>query len=184
VGVDPSEKMLAQARRKCQTDRVRYVRGVGEAVPLSNASVGVVFISMAFHHFADPIAVARECRRVLVDGGPVLLRAGTRDRIAQYPYVPYFPESVPLMEARLPKAAFVEETFRVAGFRTEASRLVVQTIATNLAVYADKIGAGGDSILASLSSDELTAGLAALRLHAASVDPRPVTEPIDFLVFR
>ena len=147
VGVDPSEKMLAHARRKCQTHRVRYVRGAGEAVPLCDASVDVVFISMAFHHFRDPGRVARECRRVLVDRSPVLVRAGTRDRIASYPYVPFFPESVPLMERRLPTAAFVVETFQAAGFRTDVFRLIVQTIAPSLAVYANKLAAGGDSNL-------------------------------------
>jgi hypothetical protein len=63
-------------------------------------------------------------------------------------------------------------------------QLIVQTIAPSLAVYADKLAAGGDSILASLSSDVFNAGLAARRVHAASVDPRAVTEPIDFFVFR
>jgi ubiquinone/menaquinone biosynthesis C-methylase UbiE len=184
VGVDPSERMLAQARRKCQTDGVRYVRGSGEAVPLFDGSVDMVFISMAFHHFQDSRAAARECRRVLRDGSPVLLRTGTRDRIASYPYVPYFPQSVPLMEVRLPTAATIEETFHAAGFCTEAYQLIVQTVAPSFAVYADKLAAGGDSILASLSSDEFNAGLAALRAHGVSVDPRAVTEPIDVFVFR
>jgi hypothetical protein len=49
--------------------------------------------SMAFHHFRDPRRVARECRRILADGGPVFVHTGTRDRIANYPYVPYFPRS-------------------------------------------------------------------------------------------
>jgi hypothetical protein len=88
------------------------------------------------------------------------------------------------MEARLPTAAFVEKTFHAAGFRTEVFQLVVQTIAPSLAVYGDKLAAGVDSILASLSSDELNTGLGALRAQAACVDPRAITEPIDFFVFR
>lgn len=184
VGVDPSAKMLAHASRKIQTDRVQYVRGCGEAIPLADRSVDVVFISMAFHHFTDPRRVARECWRVLASGSPVLLRAGTRDRIPQYPYVPFFPQSVPLLEARLPTAAFIEEVFHGVGFRTDAFELVVQTIAPNFATYADKLAAGGDSILASLPSEQFEAGLAALRMHTAFVDLQTINEPIDFFVFR
>jgi SAM-dependent methyltransferase len=135
--------------------------------PVSDASVDVVFISIAFHHFRDPRRVARECRRVLADGGPVLVRTGTRDPYRQLPVRPCCPQNVPLMEGRLPTAAFVEETFHAAGFRTDMFQVIVQTIAPSLAVYAAKLAKGGDSMLASLSSDGFNAGLAALRVHAA-----------------
>jgi len=38
--------------------------------------------------------------------------------------------------------------------------------------------------LASLTPDAFGAGLQALRAYAATVDVRPVSEPIDFFVFR
>jgi hypothetical protein len=53
------------------------------------------------------------------------------------------------MDGRLPTAAFVEETFQAAAFRTDVFQVIVQTIAPSLAVYADKLAEGGDSILAS-----------------------------------
>jgi hypothetical protein len=114
----------------------------------------------------------------------VLLRAGTSDRISEYPYVPFFPEAVPLLKSRLPSVGFMRGTFESAGFQTAATELVVQTIAPTFLAYADKLAAGGDSILASLSQDALDAGMSALRAHANAVDPLPVSEPIDFLVFR
>ena len=184
LGLDPSQKMLDQARAKRHGGRVHYARGSGEAIPLSDVSVDAVFISMAFHHFRDPRGVARECRRVLSEDGRVLLRTSTRDRISDYPYVPFFPPSLPLLETRLPTATFIGEVFQAAGFVTEAFELVVQTIAPSLAFYADKLAAGGDSILASLSTDDFEAGLSTLRAHACVVEPEPVIEPIDFFVFR
>jgi ubiquinone/menaquinone biosynthesis C-methylase UbiE len=39
--------------------------------------VDVVFMSMVYHHFADPVVVAKECRRVLRDGGYVCIRNST-----------------------------------------------------------------------------------------------------------
>ena len=50
-------------------------------------------------------------------------------------------------------------------------------------MYAEKLAAGGDSVLARVSAPELEAGLEHVRRHAAEVDPEPVTEPIDLLVF-
>jgi hypothetical protein len=38
-------------------------------------------------------------------------------------------------------------------------------------------------VLAELDPLEFAEGLKALRAHAVQVDPKPVTEPIDFLVF-
>lgn len=183
VGIDPSHKMLALARQK-PGRRVVYVRAHGEAIPLQDGSIDTIFISMAFHRFADPARSVRECGRVLARDGVLLLRAGTKDRVTAYPYVPYFPTSVPLLLARLPSVATVENTFQAAGFRVETSEQVVQQIAPTQSRYADKLAAGGDSILASLPYSVFAEGLAALRGQAATTDPQVVSEPIDFFVFR
>ena len=124
VGIDPSKKMLAQARRKLRDRRVRYEHGRGEAIPLPNNSVDLTFMSMIFHHLDDPILAARECRRVLRDGGTAFLRAGTRERISSYPYVDFFPESHPILEDCLPTSAFIREVFESAGFKTITSDVI------------------------------------------------------------
>src|SRR5215207_4619967 len=120
IGIDPSKTMLAQARTKLHDSRVRYVRGCGEAIPLFNKSADLVFISMVFHHFDDPSLFARECHRVLRQTGTVFLRAGTTEQIPSYPYVPFFPESRPLLEGTLCSTATIREVFERAGFETIA----------------------------------------------------------------
>ena len=62
--------------------------------------------------------------------------------------------------------------------------LVTQEIAPNLERYAEKLSAGADSVLASLSESDFEAGMKALRAHAAKVDSQYVCEPIDVFVFR
>lgn len=181
VGVDPSEKMLDQARRKLRDHPVRYEPGCGEAIPLPDDSVDLIFMSMSFHHFNDPRLAARECRRVLRDGGIALVRTGTRDRITFYPYVEFFPKSPPIMEACLPTATSVCEVFESAGFSTIKSDIVIQTIAPDYATYAEKLAAGADSVLAQLSASDFQAGIEAMRAHG---DDKPVSEPIDVFVFR
>ena len=180
VGIDPSKKMLEQARKKLRDRRVRYELGCGEAIPLPNDSVELIFMSMSFHHFDDQKLAARECRRVLRDGGIALLRTGTRERIPFYPYLEFFPESHAIMEACLPTGAFVREVFESAGFTTINSDIVIQTIAPDYATYAEKLAAGADSVLAQLSPADFRTGIAAMRAHG---DDKPVCEPIDVFVF-
>jgi ubiquinone/menaquinone biosynthesis C-methylase UbiE len=183
-GVDPSAKMLAQARAKRSRGTTRYVRGSGEAIPLASGMIDLIFMSMVFHHFTSPHTAARECQRVLRRGGTVFIRAGTTEHISAYPYVPFMPATKPLLYERLNSKNEITQTFGMVGFALAATDVVVQQIAPTHAAYADKLAAGGDSILASLNPGELDEGLAALRLHAAAVDPLPVTEPIDVFVFR
>ena len=184
VGLDPSKKMLEQARRKRRDRRVRYVRGRGEAIPLPNKSVDLIFMSMIFHHLNSPELTARECRRVLRDGGTAILRAGTRERISSYPYVPFFPASQPILEECLVTAACMRNVFESAGFRLASEDVLTQEIAPNYEDYAEKLSAGADSVLARLSPDDFDAGMEALRLHAARIDSEAVFEPIDVFVFR
>jgi ubiquinone/menaquinone biosynthesis C-methylase UbiE len=184
IGIDPSKKMLEQARSKQTDRRVRYQVGRAEAIPLPDESVDLVFISMIFHHLEDPALAARECRRVLRDGGTVFLRAGTRERISAYPYVDFFPASRPILERCLTQCKDVCQVFENASFRTVAVDLVTQEIAPTFQRYVEKISAGADSILASLSQADFEAGLEALRSHAARVDTEAVFEPIDVFVFR
>lgn len=184
AGIDPSNKMLEHAQRKQRDSRVRYQLGRGEAIPLADNTVDLVFMSMTFHHFDDPLRTAQECYRVLRKGGTALLRTGTRERIRDYPYVPFFPKSVPIMENILSTVQMVRTVFAGAGFDIVKGDIVVQQIAPNYAVYADKLAAGADSVLARLSPRDFQAGIDAIRAHAARVGETPVTEPIDLFVFR
>ncbi len=183
VGVDPSQKMLAIARGKPHEPRVRYVEGRAESIPLEAETMDMVFTSMTFHHFADRALAASECRRVLRRGGALLVRTATREQIDSYAYVPFIPITRGMHEEVLPSLAEIRGVFESAGLRHVSSELLTQTIAPTWRAYADKLASGADSVLARVNTTELEAGLERVRRHAASVDPQPVTEPIDLLVF-
>jgi len=74
IGVDPSTKMLEQAQRKQLDRRVLYQLGRGEAIPLPDNSVDLIFMSMVFHHFDNPTLAACECRRILREEGTIFMR--------------------------------------------------------------------------------------------------------------
>jgi len=183
VGIDPSVKMLERARAKRHGRGVEYQLGAAEAVPLPARSADAIFISMSFHHFADRALAARECRRILRDGGVVCVRTGTRERIGSYPYVRFFPSTPRKLVEVLPSRAEVSEPFIAEGFRLAASELIVQTIAPSWSAYADKLAAGGDSVLAKLTPQEFETGLAALRRYEVEASDQAIVEPIDLLSF-
>jgi ubiquinone/menaquinone biosynthesis C-methylase UbiE len=184
IAVDPSEKMLAEARKK-STKRVRYARAAGEALPLPDACVDMVFMSMVFHHFDNPEQAVRECRRVLRLDGTVCLRAGTADRVGETPYLRFFARSGAILNTAFRSLAAIEAIFIDAGFQLAGHELIRHEVAGNWSAYADKLAFRADSILAQLSDREFGEGLSALRQHAemAPLD-KPVTELVDFLVFR
>jgi ubiquinone/menaquinone biosynthesis C-methylase UbiE len=181
IGIDPSAKMLARAREKRRAARVHYQRGSAEAIPVVSGAVDAIFMSMSFHHFTDPDRAIRECRRVLRPGGTVVVRTGTREQIASYPYVPFFPQTLPILEEVLPSTASLVAVFESAGFNCISSTIVTQAIAPDWRAYADKLATGSDSVLARLTAGELARGVAAVRIHGG---PGPIVEPIDVLVFR
>ena len=184
VGIDPSEKMLAEARSKAAAGRVRYERASAESLPLRDGSVDLVFMSMVYHHLDDSARALRECRRVLRPNGKLCLRAGTTDLIETYPYVRFFPSSRRLLSERLHSTDRIVASFQDAGFRLRAHELVDSVTAQNWREYAQKLAYRADSILTQLSDDEFSRGMEQLNEHAEKADATvPVIETVDFFAF-
>jgi ubiquinone/menaquinone biosynthesis C-methylase UbiE len=70
TGIDPSEPMIAEARRKHEAD-ARFTFKVADAsdLPLESSSFDAAFTTMSFHHWGDQAAGIREVARVLRPGG-------------------------------------------------------------------------------------------------------------------
>jgi ubiquinone/menaquinone biosynthesis C-methylase UbiE len=69
IAVEPATSMRKIARRKAGSQRLRLVAGVGEQLPLPDASVDSVLCALVLCSVDDPVAVLREVRRVLKPGG-------------------------------------------------------------------------------------------------------------------
>ena len=67
-GIDMSEGMLAQARKR--SDRVRWMSAPAEELPFEGGFLDAVVTTSAFHFFDQPAALA-EFHRVLTPGGIV-----------------------------------------------------------------------------------------------------------------
>lgn len=67
VGIDPSEDMLAVARRK-SSGNARFLNGYGNAMPLPDGCADAVLCFQAFH-WMEPVSTLAEVDRVLKPGG-------------------------------------------------------------------------------------------------------------------
>jgi ubiquinone/menaquinone biosynthesis C-methylase UbiE len=86
IALDLSLAMLALGRAHAARggvgNRVWFVRGNGESIPLSSHCADLVICNSTLHHFADPVRVFDEMHRVLKPGGQVLIRDLRRPALA------------------------------------------------------------------------------------------------------
>jgi ubiquinone/menaquinone biosynthesis C-methylase UbiE len=182
VAIDPSQKMLDQARQKIVSGNVTLLRASAEALPLSESSVDLLFMSMVYHHLAAPMLVAKECRRVLSEDGHACVRNSTRE--AAFPHRRFFPSIRRLVDSELPARRDIGYTFTAAGFTPAAHEIVRQVVAHDWPRFVYKSSLRVDSLLARLPDDDFKAGMAALHAHASKTNPNDaVTEEIDWFVF-
>jgi SAM-dependent methyltransferase len=77
TGVDPTPAMIRMARQLSAShdarDRIQFLEGSAEDLPLPDASTTVVMAINSLHHWQDAAAGLAEARRVLVPGGRLLI---------------------------------------------------------------------------------------------------------------
>lgn len=66
-GIDMSEDMIEEAKRKCPEMNIQYSRC--ENTPFDDSTFDILTTCMAYHHFSDQKGFAREAMRILKPGG-------------------------------------------------------------------------------------------------------------------
>ena len=72
LGVDVSEKMLAQARATTSDTEITYTRADMERLELAPAAFDVVYSSLALHYIANLDTLLSQVHRSLVEGGSLV----------------------------------------------------------------------------------------------------------------
>ena len=185
IGVDPSEKMLAQARMKIGDSRVSFIRAPAEQIPVADDSMDMVFMSMVLHHLTDWSTVAGECRRVLDTPGYVVLRNSTSDQAESFPYIDFFPGIHAVIRRHQPSVDDISSLFVVAGFEQVAHEVLIHDMAPNWSSFVEKTKRRADSLLARLPDSDFEAGIRALDAYGGGLNrDRAVTVNVDLFVFR
>jgi len=186
VGIDPSQKMIDQAQLKF-VDRqdIRFELASGEALPLDQASIDMVYMSMVLHHLPDPDKTAQECHRILRNGGLVCIRNTVTDEVTSYPYLNFFPSIQSIIESQLIYRQTLIEIFSAKGFDLTAHQTIWHEISQNWSSFADKIALKADSFVARLEENEFRSGLSAIQKKAQNSNEKaPIGLNIDSFIFR
>ena len=163
---------------------VTVLNGDAATMPIPDGSADAGWLSTVVHHIPDLPAAARELRRVLRPGAPVLIRQAFPERADGITMVRFFPETRRLLDS-YPTVAQVRQAFATAGFAQVALAPVAQQTADNLQWYAERLGHArqADTLLRSLTDDEFAAGSERVRA-AARDESEPVVDQLDLLVLR
>lgn len=115
IGVDVSEAMLAEARRKLG---ILLVQGAAEQLPVADASIDFLTLGYALRHIPDLPRALREFRRVLRPGGTLLILELRRPRytLTRRVVAQHFNKLVPLFCRGTTSAA---ETRRLMEYHWE-----------------------------------------------------------------
>jgi len=100
LAVEPSAAMRAHIPRRPD---IRVLEGHASALPLPDDSADGVWLSLVIHHIPDLEAAAREIRRVLRPGAPVLIRQGFPGRVDRNEFIRWFPETARTPLSRFPR---------------------------------------------------------------------------------
>ena len=141
VGLDPSMKMLSEARLK--SEAISWVQGKAESMPFGNDSMAGALATLTLHHWEDLRGGFGELARVLVDGGRFVVLTATPEQMRGYWLNHYFPEMLAKSIEQMPGLDEVESGMGSAGFRIiEKEKYFVRTDLRDLFLYAGKHNPG------------------------------------------
>jgi SAM-dependent methyltransferase len=73
AGIDPAPSMIEAAEASAGDDRLRFSTGTAERLPYRDSAFDLIVSTTSFDHWSDQQAGLRECARVLVPGGRLVL---------------------------------------------------------------------------------------------------------------
>jgi len=183
LAVEPSAAMRAQI--PCRPG-IQVLEGDASALPLPDGSADGAWLSLVIHHIPDLEAAAREIRRVLRPGAPVLIRQGfpgRADTTHTFPWE-FFPETARTSDT-YPSVEQACQAFATAGFHRDALEQVPETLASpaEFLARADTFRRA-DTNMRNLTEEEFLRGKERLRRAAQIPGPAPRTNWLDLLVLR
>ena len=182
-GVEPSERMRAQAEAAPRPKNVSYMAGSAENIPLPDASCDLVLMFLSYHHVRDREAAAREIARVLRADGRLLVRSAFSDRMPDVAWHRYFPRAREVEIAMFPSSEAVEDAFAGMGLQRIAFDSVDELMADSLREDEERLRLKATSAFEHLTEEEIAEGFAAMQAAVREeTEPQPVVVRSDLLV--
>jgi ubiquinone/menaquinone biosynthesis C-methylase UbiE len=159
TGLDSSVDMLAKAKEKDSDFVVKWVLADASALPYPDGSFDIVFMSHLLHHVETPLNVLKECSRVLVHSGIVMIRYGAMEQIRNDVVHTFFPQTIEIDEQRTPTRQLVEKWLVEAGFVNISSEEVAQQTYQTGVENLNAVRAKSTSVLSMISEESFQTGL-------------------------
>jgi ubiquinone/menaquinone biosynthesis C-methylase UbiE len=183
-GVEPSDRMRAQALAHAGHPAVTYAAGSAERIPLPDASCDAALLFFVWHLVADREAAARELRRVLKPGGTLFVQANFADSMPDVWWFRVVPEWRAADQAQFRTAAQVTADFRAAGWTPPARDEVSWLRSASLAEDLERVRLRAFSVFELMSEEVVDAGFARIEAALPTLDDGPQYETSQLLVFR
>jgi ubiquinone/menaquinone biosynthesis C-methylase UbiE len=183
-GVEPSDKMRAQALAHAVHPAVTYAAGSAEHIPLPAASCDAALLFFVWHHVVDHQAAARELRRVVKPGGKLFVQANFSDRMPDVWWFRVVPEWKRADAAQFGPEKEVTSDFIGTGWTLVSRDEVTWLRSANLAEDLERLKLRSVSAFEHLSEEAIEAGFARIEAALPSLGGGPQYETSELLVFQ
>src|SRR5438552_4921597 len=175
-GVEPSDKMRAQALAHAGHPAVTYAAGSAEHIPLPDASCDAALLFFVWHHVADREGAAQEVRRVVKPGGKLFVQTNFSDGMPDTWWFRAVPEWRELDRAQFRSQEEVQRDFAGSGWTFVAREDVTWLRSTNLAEDFEKLKLRAVSVFEHLSEEVVETGFARIEAALPSLGAGPQYE--------
>jgi SAM-dependent methyltransferase len=183
-GVEPSDRMRAQALAHAGHPAVTYAAGSAEHIPLPDASCDAALLFFVWHHVVDREAAVQELRRVVKPGGKLFVQANFSDRMPDVWWFRVVPEWREVDRAQFRSEEEVERDFVGAGWTLVSRDEVTWLRSASLAEDFQRLKLRAVSVFEHLSEEVVEAGFARIQAALPSLGDGPQYETSELLVFQ
>ena len=183
-GVEPSDKMRAQAVAYADHPAVTYTSGSAEHIPLPDASCDAALLFFVWHHVVNREDAVQELRRVVKPGGKLFVQANFSDRMPDTWWFRVVPEWLKVDKARFRSEEEVKSDFTDAGWKLLSRDEVTWLRSANLAEDFVKLKLRPVSAFEQMSEEVVEAGFARIEAALPTLDEGPQYETSELLVFQ
>jgi ubiquinone/menaquinone biosynthesis C-methylase UbiE len=183
-GVEPSDKMRAQAVAHASHPAVTYAAGSAEQIPLPDASCDAALVFFVWHHVVDRERAARELRRVVKPGGKLFVQANFSDRMPDVWWFRVMPEWRKVDKAQFRSEEEVKGDFAGAGWTLVSRDEVTWLRSATLAEDLERLRLRAVSAFEHMSEETVEAGFARIEAATPSLGDGPQYETSELLVFQ
>jgi ubiquinone/menaquinone biosynthesis C-methylase UbiE len=183
-GVEPSDKMRAQALAHAGHPAVTYAAGSAERIPLPDSSCDAALLFFVWHHVADRQRATQELRRVVRPGGKLFLQVNFSDKMPDTWWFRVVPEWGIVDTGQFRSQEEVKNDFVGEGWTLISQDEVTWLRSTTLAEDHERLKLRAVSIFEHMSEEVVEEGFTRIEAALSSLDNGPQYETSELLVFQ